>query len=217
MKIILIDDHPVVRRGLRSILGSENGLEVCCEAEEGNEAIKLIGEHKPDLAIIDIELKGNINGMELVKAIKERYPKTIMLVMSIYDGTIYAERSIRAGAKGFIAKEEASENILNAIQTVMDGRLYLSNEISNTIASKHIYGSVENCDCDIDVLSNRELEIFKLIGHGYKRSEIARKLRININTIESHRRKIREKLNLKNSSELSKTAVRWNAHKSKNF
>ncbi len=213
MKIILIDDHPVVRKGMRSVLESECGFQVCGEAEDGNAALKLIREHRPDLAVIDIELKGNINGIELVKAIKERYPKTVTLVMSIDDGTLYAERSIRAGAKGYIAKEEASENILIAIQSVMNGKLYLSKEIANKIASKHIFSNNETNKPDkteIDILSNRELEVFKLIGQGYKRNEIAKKLGMNINTLESHRRKIREKLNLENSSELSRMAVQWN-------
>ncbi len=215
MKIILVDDHPVVRKGMRSVLESESGFEVCGEAEDGNTAMKLIREHEPELAVIDIELKGNINGIELVKAIKERYPKTSTLVMSIDDGTLYAERSIRAGAKGYIAKEEASENILNAIQSVMNGKLYLSKEIANRIASKHIFGNKETDKTDkteLDILSNRELEIFKLIGQGYKRNEVAKKLGLNINTLESHRRKIREKLNVDSSSELSKVAVKWNVN-----
>ena len=108
MKIVLVDDHPVVRMGMKSILKDEGGFDVCGEAEEGNSALKIIGENSPDLAIIDIELKGTINGIELTKAIKKRYPKTRVLIMSIDDGTLYAERSIRAGAKGYIAKEEAA-------------------------------------------------------------------------------------------------------------
>ncbi len=215
MKIILIDDHPVVRKGTRSVLESESGFQVCGEAEDGNTALKLIREHEPDLAVIDIELKGNINGIELVKAIKERYPKTATLVMSIDDGTLYAERSIRAGAKGYIAKEEASENILIAIQSVMNGKLYLSKEIANKIASKHIFVNKETNKTETDILSNRELEIFKLIGQGYKRNEVARKLGMNINTLESHRRKIREKLNIDSSSELAKVAVKWNVDQKK--
>ncbi len=211
MKIVLIDDHPVVRMGMKSILKSEGGYDVCGEAGDANTALKIIGKYEPDLAIIDIELKGTINGIELTKAIKKRYPATTVLIMSIEDGTFYAERSIRAGAKGYIAKEEASENILTAIESVMKGKLYLSTDISNRIASKHIYGSADHSVNDIDVLTNRELEVFQLIGQGYKRSEISKKLGMNVNTIESHRRKIREKLNLKNASELSIAAVRWYA------
>jgi DNA-binding NarL/FixJ family response regulator len=123
MKILLVDDHPVVRKGMRSILEDNNTFEICGEADEGNEAIKLVQEKEPDLAIIDIQLKGNINGLELVKAIKDRYPRTVSLVMSMDDGSLYAERAIRAGAKGYIAKEEASDKIVTAIQTIMKGKL----------------------------------------------------------------------------------------------
>ncbi len=212
MKILLVDDHPVVRKGIRSIFAGEASIEICGEAEDGNTALRLINSHHPDLVIVDIELKGAINGIELVRAVKERFPKIKTLVISMDDGTVYAERAIKAGARGYIAKEEASESILTAIHSVMQGNLYLSSEISNKIALKHIYGSAPNEEFDYpSVLSNRELEIFKLIGKGYKRSEIARKLNLNINTIESHRRKIKEKLNLESSAELTKAAVQWNS------
>jgi len=210
MKILLVDDHPIVRRGMKSILESEGNYIVCGEAEDANGALKIIGEVDPDLAIVDIELKGSTNGIELTKAIKERYPNIVTLVMSIDDGTLYAERAIRAGARGYIAKEEASEKILSAIEVVMDGKLYLSSEISTRIAAKHILSAGDALTSQVDRLSNRELEVFRLIGQGYKRGEIAKKLSININTIESHRRKIKEKLNVQSSAELSRVAVQWN-------
>ncbi len=210
MKIVIIDDHPVVRKGIKSILEEENNFQVCGEAEEGNEALRLIRDIDPDLAIVDIELKGNINGIELVRAIRERHSKTSTIVMSMDDGTIYAERAIKAGARGYIAKEEASDSIITAIRSVMGGKMYLSNEIANNIAMKHIYGSSANQEKEqVDTLSDRELEIFTLIGKGYKRGEIARKLNLNINTVESHRRKIREKLNIESSIKLTKAAVQW--------
>jgi len=209
MKIVLVDDHPVVRKGLKSILEENAGFTICGEAEEGNSAVKVISETEPDLVIVDIELKGNIDGIELVGAIKVRFPHIKMLVMSMDDGTLYAEKSIKAGAKGYIAKAEAAENIVSAIEAVMDNKIYLSSSISNKIATKHIYGSKDNDKIDIHLLSGRELEIFQLIGKGYKRNEIAKKLNINVNTIESHRRKIREKLSIDSSSELTKIAVQY--------
>jgi DNA-binding NarL/FixJ family response regulator len=209
MKIVLVDDHPVVRKGLKSILEEESGYVVCGEAEDGNNAIRIIADTEPDLVIVDIELKGNIDGIELVGAIKGRFPGITVLVMSMDDGTLYAERSIKAGAKGYIAKAEAAENILTAIESVMDNRIYLSSSISNKIATKHIYGSPDNGKIEVHLLSSRELEIFQLIGKGYKRNEIAKRLNININTMESHRRKILEKLAIENSSELTKLAVQW--------
>jgi len=211
MKIVLVDDHPVVRKGLKSILEEDAGFIICGEAEEGNSAIKIISETNPDLVIVDIELKGNIDGIELVGAVKSRFPHIKVLVMSMDDGTLYAEKSIKAGAKGYIAKAEAAENIVSAIEAVMDNKVYLSSSISNKIATKHIYGSPDNEKIDIHLLSGRELEIFQLIGKGYKRNEIAARLNININTMESHRRKIREKLSIENSSELTKIAVQYSA------
>jgi len=211
MKIVLVDDHPVVRKGLKSILEEDAGFTICGEAEEGNNAIKIISETEPDLVIVDIELKGNIDGIELVAAIKGRYPNIKILVMSMDDGTLYAEKSIKAGAKGYIAKAEAAENIVSAIDTVMNNKIYLSSSISNKIATKHIYGSQDAEKVDVHLLSGRELEIFQLIGKGYKRNEISKKLNININTMESHRRKIREKLSIDNASELTKIAVKYAA------
>ncbi len=211
MKIVLVDDHPVVRKGLKSILEEEAGFTICGEAEDGNTAVKIIAETEPDLAIVDIELKGDIDGIELVAAVKVRFPHVKLLVMSMDDGTLYAEKSIKAGAKGYIAKAEAAENIVSAIEAVMNNKIYLSSSISNKIATKHIYGSQDNEKIDIHLLSGRELEIFQLIGKGYKRNEIAKKLGININTMESHRRKIREKLSIDNSSELTKIAVHYAA------
>ena len=129
MKIVIVDDHPVVRKGLKTIL-EESGYTVCGEAEDGNGAIKIVVETEPDLIIVDIELKGNVNGIELISAIKSRFSRVVILVMSMDDGTLYAERAIQAGAKGYLTKAEASENIINAIETVMRGKLYLSRSIS---------------------------------------------------------------------------------------
>ncbi|MDA3900800.1 MAG: response regulator transcription factor [Spirochaetes bacterium] len=206
MDIMIIDDHPVVRKGIRSILESEEDLHVTLEAESAAEAMEKISGKKPDLVIVDIELKGAENGVQLIKMIKTAYPEITSLVMSMDDGSLYAERAIRAGALGYVAKEEASEKIVSAIRQVMSGELYLSSKLSHIIASTHVMG---NSMLDVNRLSNKELEIFKLIGQGYKRSEISKQMSMNINTIESHRRKIREKFNIKNSSDLSRLAVKW--------
>lgn len=208
LKIVIIDDHPVVRKGLRTIL-EENGYSVCGEAEDDNGAIKIISDTGPDLAVVDIELKGGSNGIELISAIKSRFSRVSILVMSMDDGTLYAERSIQAGAKGYVTKAEASENIINAIETVMSGKLFLSRSISEKIAGKHILGCVDENEVNVALLSPKEFEIFSLLGKGYKRSEISRQLNMNVNTIESHRRNIRDKLNFKDSAEITKAAVRW--------
>jgi len=208
MKIVIVDDHPVVRKGLKTIL-EENGYNVCGEAEEGNIAVKVVADTEPDLAIVDIELKGSVNGIELISALKTRFSRLSILVMSMDDGTLYAERSIQAGAKGYVTKAEASDNIINAIETVMSGKLFLSRSISEKIAGKHILGSVDETEVNVSLLSPKEFEIFSLLGRGYKRNEISKQLNMNINTIESHRRNIRDKLNLKDSSEITKAAVQW--------
>jgi len=208
VKIVIVDDHPVVRKGLKTIL-EENEYIVCGEAEDGNTAVKVVADTEPDLAIVDIELKGGVNGIELISALKTRFSRLPILVMSMDDGTLYAERSIQAGAKGYVTKAEASDNIINAIETVMSGKLFLSRSISEKIAGKHILGSVDESEVNVSLLSPREFEIFSLLGKGYKRNEISKKLGMNINTIESHRRNIRDKLNLKDSSEITKAAVRW--------
>ncbi len=208
MKIVIVDDHPVVRKGLKTIL-EENEYIVCGEAEDGNTAVKVVADTEPDLAIVDIELKGGVNGIELISALKTRFSRLPILVMSMDDGTLYAERSIQAGAKGYVTKAEASDNIINAIETVMSGKLFLSRSISEKIAGKHILGSVDDSEINVSLLSPREFEIFSLLGKGYKRNEISKNLGMNINTIESHRRNIRDKLNLKDSSEITKAAVRW--------
>jgi len=208
MKIMIVDDHPVVRKGIKSILESEDDINVTAEAESYDEALEKLGVDLPDLAIVDIELKGSENGVALIKSIKDKYPQVKTLVMSMDDGSLYAERSIRAGALGYIAKEEASERIVSAIHQVMSGELYLSSKLSKMIASSHIMGANDKGP-DVTTLSNKEFEIFKLIGQGYKRSEISKKMSMNINTIESHRRKIREKLDIKNSADLSPMAVKW--------
>jgi len=208
VKIVIVDDHPVVRKGLKTIL-EENGYNVCGEAEDGNTAVKIVADTEPDLVIVDIELKGSVNGIELISALKTRFSRLLILVMSMDDGTLYAERSIQAGAKGYVTKAEASDNIINAIETVISGKLFLSRSISEKIAGKHILGSVDESEINVSLLSPKEFEIFSLLGKGYKRSEISKKLNMNINTIESHRRNIRDKLNLKDSSEITKAAVRW--------
>jgi DNA-binding NarL/FixJ family response regulator len=208
MKIVIVDDHPVVRKGLKTIL-EENGYTVCGEAEEGNTAVKVVADTEPDLAIVDIELKGSVNGIELISALKTRFSRLAILVMSMDDGTLYAERSIQAGAKGYVTKAEASDNIINAIETVMSGKLFLSRSISEKIAGKHILGSVDESEVNVSLLSPKEFEIFSLLGKGYKRNEISKKLNMNINTIESHRRNIRDKLNFKDASEITKAAVQW--------
>lgn len=209
MQVLIIDDHPVVRRGIRAILETEADITVTGEAEDGETALSMVASLDPDVVIVDIELKGAMNGIQLIREIRLKSPHVRTLVMSMDDGSIYGQRAIKAGARGYVAKEEASDKIVSAIRTVMAGEVYLS----STITEKLALGTMPADQLGIDVshLSNKEFQIFRLIGRGYKRSEISKETGMNINTIESHRRKIREKLSVKDSSELSRLAVQWYA------
>jgi DNA-binding NarL/FixJ family response regulator len=209
VSIILVDDHPIVRQGIRQIIESEKGFTVCAEASSASEAMKLVSEHMPDLAIIDITLTGSISGIDLVKSLKDRYPQIQSLVLSMHDESIFAERAIRSGARGYLMKEVAPKNIIDAIRKIMDGSLYLSEETSGRIIDKLVHGTNEGGATSVDCLSDREFEIFQLIGRGFSTKEIASKLNLSIFTIESHKRNIKEKMKLKDSAEVLKHAIQW--------
>ena len=209
IKILIVDDHPVVRQGIKDIIEREGNIKVTAEADSASEAMDIIRKDTPDLAIIDITIKGNINGVELVKAIKDRYPEVNTLVLSMHNESLYAERSIRAGAKGYLMKEDAPKNIINAIYKIMEGDLFISDETSRRIVNKVVQGSSDALGLNIEKLSNREFEIFRLIGNGFSSKEISKKLNLSVNTIESHRRNIREKMNFVDSAEMVKHAIQW--------
>lgn len=209
IKIVIIDDHPIVRQGMKKIIEIEEDLKVIGEARGAHDAIPLFDGLKPDIAIVDISLEGEVNGIDLVKAVRERYSKVYTLVLSMYSETIYAERAIRAGARGYVTKKEAPSNIVDALRTVQKGELYLNNLISGRIIDKLIHGSSVVIDTPIDALSDRELEVYQLIGNGFGTGEIAKKLNLSVNTIESHRKKIKDKLRIKSGTALVKNAVQW--------
>lgn len=208
-KIIIVDDHPIVRQGLRAIIEEERDLEVCSETGNANDAIKLIGETNPDLALIDISLEGNVTGIDLVKSMQKRFPSVNALVMSMHDDKIYAERAIMAGAKGYIMKSEVEENIINAIRSVLKNELYLRPDASLNLVSKVYQKTTKHSKSSIDRLTDREFEILRFLGKGLGTRKIARELNLSVNTVESHRRNIRKKLNLKDSDELISYAIQW--------
>jgi DNA-binding NarL/FixJ family response regulator len=208
-RILIVDDHPVVRKGLKLIIEDADDLSICGETGNANEAVRLIGKLKPDLVLVDLRLEGNTNGLDLIKSIRQRFPSTPSLVISMQDDLIYAERAIAAGAKGYIMKSEAEKNIINAIRDVLSGKLYLRNEVSLNIISKTLHKSSENINSSVDRLSDREFEILQLLGNGLGTKKIAKQLNLSVNTIETHRRNIKNKLNLKDSDELIQYAIRW--------
>jgi DNA-binding NarL/FixJ family response regulator len=208
-RIIIVDDHPIVRQGLKLIIEDEEDLAICGETGNANDAIRLISKHKPDLVLVDLRLEGSASGLDLVKSIHQRYPSIPSLVISMQDDLLYAERAIAAGAKGYIMKSEAEKNIITAIKDVLAGKLYLRKEASLNIVSKTLHKSSDSVDSSVDRLSDREFEILQLMGNGLGTQKIAKQLNLSVNTIETHRRNIKKKLNLKDSDELIQYAIRW--------
>ncbi len=207
-RIFLVDDHHIVRMGLAQLINQEADLMVCGEAESSEEAVVGIGKLVPDIAVVDISL-GEENGLELIKRIGILYPEVKILVLSIHDEDIYAERALRAGAKGYIMKREAAETVITAIRKVLRGNIYLSGTMSETLLSRIFSGTPIACGRRVEDLSDRELEVFELIGIGWATKEIAERLGLSIKTIETYREKLKIKLRLKDSSELLRQAIRW--------
>jgi len=207
-KILIVDDHPIVRDGLIRLIHEEQSLTVCGQAEDAHQALKAISESRPDIAIVDITLKSS-DGIDLMKSIRSQYPKLPVLILSMHDETLYAERALRAGAKGYIMKQEASEKLMEAVHEILSGRIYCSDNISRRVMRKFARGKADIKDSPIDSLSDRELQVFRLIGCGYRTSEIAKKLYLSVKTIETYRTHIKEKLNLANSAELLRYAILW--------
>jgi DNA-binding NarL/FixJ family response regulator len=202
-----VDDHPVVREGLAMLLAMQPDLQVCGEAEDLPGALALLASNQPDLAIIDISLKKG-NGIDLIGSIKDRHPATRVLVWSMYAENLYAERSLRAGAQGYLHKGRATSHLLDAIRAVLAGKVYVSEEVANELLSRVVGGKKGECS-PIDLLSNRELEAFQLIGHGQTTEKIAELMNVSPKTVETYRARIKEKLGLGNVTELVQRATQW--------
>ena len=207
-KIVIVDDHPIVRQGLAELINHEDDLVVCGQAEEAPEAMGVIKAIKPDMVIVDILLK-ETSGMELIKDIKARYPNLAVLALSMHDESLYAERALRAGAKGYIMKAEATEKVIGAIRKILSGDIYLSEPMAAKLIHKLVGGRTKVGASAIDRLSDRELEVFRLIGQGYGTRQIAEKLHLSVKTIETYRAHIKEKLNLSDAAELLQYAIQW--------
>jgi len=207
-RIFIVDDHPIVRKGLAQLINQEPDMVVCGEAENAQNALELLKRIRPDLAIVDISLQG-IDGIELIKKIKDRDINLPILVVSMHDESLFAERALKVGAKGYIMKQEAIEKMMEAIRKVIKGEVYVSARVSATIVKKFIDGKAESSRSPMEVLSNRELEVFQLIGQGFGTRQIAEELNVSIKTVESYRANIKEKLNLRNAAELIRHAVHY--------
>ncbi|MBL9213114.1 MAG: response regulator transcription factor [Opitutaceae bacterium] len=208
LKVLLVDDHPITRQGMKALVNQQPNLEVCGEADNAAYAIELVGRLQPDLAIVDIALK-TTNGIELTKNIKVHAPNLPVLIVSMHDEGLYAERALRAGAMGYLMKQEASEKIIAAIQRLLQGEIYLSDKIKEKMLHRFVNKKGEGMVFSIDTLSDREMEVFQLIGNGYSTRQIAQKLNLSSKTIDSYREHLKLKLNLESGAELVRHAIQW--------
>jgi DNA-binding NarL/FixJ family response regulator len=207
-RVLIVDDHPIVRQGLRRLIEQEDDLTVCGEAETTREAKTAIRELKPDVVIVDISLKQG-DGIELVKDARAHYAQLPILVLSMHDETIYAERMLSAGANGYIMKQAASDQFLVALRRVLEGGIYVSEVVGNSMIQKFASGGAYISANPIDRLSNRELQILHMIGRGLSTRQAAEALNLSVKTVESHRQRIKRKLNLSTGSQLVQYAVNW--------
>ena len=207
-RVLLVDDHPIVRQGLALLIDREHDLSVCGEAEDAHSTFHAIATLRPDMVILDISLNGP-DGLDVLKEIRAKTTSLPVLILSMHDESIYAERAMRAGANGFIMKQEAAEKVLVAIRRILQGQVYLSDRLTNTILRHYVHGASPARSSPLLNLTDRELEVFRLIGKGHGTRQIADELYLSVKTIESYQAHIKEKLVLRNSRELVQHAIEW--------
>jgi DNA-binding NarL/FixJ family response regulator len=207
--VFVVDDHPIVRQGLTLLIDQESDLTVCGEAEEMHSALSAIQAVRPDILIVDISLNGP-DGLELLKNIRITSPRLPVLILSMHDESIYAERALRAGANGYIMKQEATEKVLVALRRILSGEIYVSEKIANSMLQHYVRGAHPSEHSSVSELTDRELEVFRLIGDGHGTRQIAEALHLSIKTVESYQAHIKEKLSLRSARELVQHAVEWN-------
>jgi DNA-binding NarL/FixJ family response regulator len=210
IRILIVDDHPMIRERLADVIQREKDLIVCGEAEDVQSALATIERTKPDLAIVDLVLRGDSHGLDLIKDMRARYPEVVVLVFSLHDESPLAERIIRAGARGYITKQEATRNVLAAIRMVLAGGVYLSDKAAQQVATKVATTTPTAARNSFEKLSDRELRVLEFIGKGLSTRQIAEKLNLGVPTIETYRARIKEKLRLRDASDLLQYAIRWN-------
>lgn|SRR5215831_9705280 len=206
--VFVVDDHPLVREGLANLINAQHDLVVCGDAEDSAQAIARIGKRQPDVALIDISLK-NESGLELVKDLASRFPQVALIVLSMHDEALYAERALRAGARGYVMKREASKNVLASIRRVLDGGVYVSGRIVNRIALRLSSAREAVSSTPVERLSDRELEIFRLLGQGRTTSQIATDLNLSLKTVQAYCARAKEKFGVTSLVELLRAALRW--------
>ena len=207
-RILVVDDHPIVRYGISRILNKEDDLTVCGEAEDGQEALQAIEKLKPDLVLLDISLK-RLDGLKLTKIIRVDYPKLPVLILSMHDETVYAHKALRSGARGYIMKEESSEKLVSAVRQVLGNEIYVSDEVKKHVLNEFGAPKDEHVKSLVDKLSDRERQIFIMIGQGYSSRIIADKLLLSVKTVETHRARIKLKLAIESNQNLLVTSAEW--------
>lgn len=203
-RVLIVDDHPILRHGIAQLITRESDFVVCGEAGSYDEALQQLGQTETDLMLVDLSLEGQ-SGLDLIRAVRERQPRVRCLVLSMHDERLHAERALRAGARGYLMKQEATRKIVTALRQVRDGRIYLSESIASDLLERMASGAPPAVD-DIHGLTDRELEVLRLIGQGLKTGEIASTLNRSVHTVEAHRASIKRKLSLKTSGELTMAA-----------
>lgn len=207
-RILLVDDHPMIRACLSQLIAMEKDLTVCGEAESAPQALELALRTRPDLVILDLTLKDS-HGLDLIRDLRERVPGAVILVVSMHDAQLHGERALRAGASGYIEKQEATRDMMRAIRTVLEGGTYLSQPMIRHLAGNLAAKSRTSPALPVEWLTDRELQVFEMLGRGQSTRDIARHLHLDIRTIETYRGRIKEKLELKNGFELLQQAIRW--------
>jgi DNA-binding NarL/FixJ family response regulator len=209
--VLLIDDHPIVRQGLALLISREPDLTVCGEAEGARSGLQAVANLHPDIVVLDLSLSGP-DGLDVLKEIRMKSGDLPVLILSMHDETIYAERALRAGANGYIMKQEATEKVLVAIRRILHGDIYLSERLTSTMLNQFVHGTASAKRSPVVNLTDRELEIFRLIGEGHSTRRIAEELHLSVKTIESHQARIKEKLALRNARELVQHAIEWSVN-----
>ncbi len=207
-RVFIVDDHPIVRQGIALLIDQEPDLEVCGEAEEAGTALAAIAASRPDVVVLDISLPGP-DGIDFLKTLRATDPTLPVLVLSMHDESVYAERAIRAGANGYIMKQEATENVLVALRRILSHEMYVSDRIASAMLRQLAAGTGGSVKAPIERLSDRELEVFRLIGGGHGTRKIADELHLSVKTVESYQAHIKEKLALQSSRDLVQRAIEW--------
>jgi DNA-binding NarL/FixJ family response regulator len=206
--IFIVDDHSLVREWLAVLINQQSDLKVCGEAGSASEGLELIAATKPNVAVVDISMEGG-SGIELIKNIKATCPEVAVIVLSMHDEVLYRERALRAGARGYVMKREATKTVLQAIRCVLEGKLYQSNKSARSMAGELVERKAPETVSPVELLSDRELEVFQLLGRGLGTRQIAEEMRVSFRTVQTFSARIKEKLNLSTATELLRVAMRW--------